>query len=154
MLPSVIYGQQIQQQGPQPPRPQRGPALNPEHVKEFVGAAHRDMNKVKEMYEGNPDLLNSVNNLGSWDWEDAIGAAGHVGDRELALYLLEKGARPTICVCAMLGKLEVVKTFIQAFPSMKSAVGPHKISLLRHAKAGGEEAKNVLAYLQSIGSPE
>ncbi len=37
---------------------------------------------------------------------------------------------------------------------MKDAVGPHKISLVRHAKAGGENAKEVLEYLQSIGAKE
>ncbi|MGZ8524474.1 MAG: hypothetical protein ACXWV1_08590, partial [Chitinophagaceae bacterium] len=110
--------------------------------------------KVKSMFQETPDLLNSVNNLGGWDWEDAIGAAGHVGIPELALYLLEKGARPTICVAAMLGKIDVVKAFISAYPQMKDAVGPHKISLVRHAKAGGENAKEVLEYLQSAGAKE
>ena len=130
------------------------PAPDPELVKQFVGAAHKDMDKVKSMLEETPDLLNSVNNLGGWDWEDAIGAAGHVGIPDLALYLLEKGARPTICVAAMLGKTDVVKAYITAFPQMKDAVGPHKISLVRHAKAGGDNAKEVLDYLRSLGAKE
>jgi len=133
---------------------QNKPTLDTELVKQFVGAAHKDMEKVKSMLQETPDLLNSVNNLGAWDWEDAIGAAGHVGIPGLALYLLEKGARPTICVAAMLGKTDVVKAYITAFPHMKDAVGPHKISLVRHAKAGGENAREVLDYLQSIGSKE
>ena len=130
------------------------PVLDTELVKAFVGAAHKDFDKVKSMLQETPDLLNAVNNLGGGDWEDAIGAAGHVGIPELALYLLDKGARPTICVAAMLGKTDVVKAYITAFPHMKDAVGPHKISLVRHAKAGGENAKEVLEYLQSIGSKE
>jgi hypothetical protein len=130
------------------------PVLDTELVKEFVGAAHKDPEKVKLMLRETPDLLNAVNNLGGWDWEDAIGAAGHVGIPDLALYLLEKGARPTICVAAMLGKTNVIKSYIGAYPHMKDAVGPHKISLIRHAKAGGEKAKEVLEYLQSIGSKE
>jgi hypothetical protein len=125
-----------------------------ELVKQFVGAAHKDPDKVKALLQETPGLLNAVNNLGGWDWEDAIGAAGHVGLPELATWLLEKGARPTICVAAMLGKTEVVKAYITAFPHMKDAVGPHKISLLRHAKAGGENAKETLEYLQSIGAKE
>ncbi len=133
---------------------QNEPALDTELVKQFVGAAHKDIEKVKSMLQETPDLLNSVNNLGGWDWEDAIGAAGHVGIPELALYLLEKGARPTICVAAMLGKMDVVKTYITAFPHMKDAVGPHKISLVRHAKAGGKNAEEVLEFLQSIGAKE
>ncbi len=67
------------------------------------------------------------------------------------LYLLEQGARPTICVAAMLGHLEVVKTFITAFPQMKESVGPHNISLMTHAIKGGDQAKPVVEYLESIG---
>jgi hypothetical protein len=125
-----------------------------ELVKQFVGAAHKDPEKVKALLQETPGLLNAVNNLGGWDWEDAVGAAGHVGIPELATWLLDKGARPTICVAAMLGKTEVVKAYISAFPHMKDAVGPHKISLVRHARAGGEKAKEVLDYLQSIGAKE
>ena len=132
----------------------KGPQLDKELVKNFVGFAHKDPEKVKSMLQETPDLLNSVHNLGGWDWEDAIGAAGHVGIPDLALFLLEQGARPTICVAAMLGKLEVVQSYIIAFPVMKNAVGPHKISLLRHAKAGGEKAKPVYEYLLSLGLKE
>lgn len=145
VVPQLVVAQ------PQP-RPKQDPPLDKELVKEFVGAAHKDFGKVKTMLAETPDLLNSVNNWRGWDWEDAIGAAGHVGQREMALYLLEQGARPTICVAAMLGQLDIVKAFITAFPAMKDAVGPHKISLVRHAKAGGEHAKEVLDYLTSIGA--
>ena len=89
--------------------------------------------------------------LGGWDWEDAIGGAAHMGLRDMALYLLEQGARPTICVAAMLGNLEVVKTFIAAFPQMKESVGPHNISLWTHAIKGGDHAKPVVEYLASMG---
>jgi hypothetical protein len=132
----------------------KGPPLDVAMVKEFVGAAHKDMAKVKTLLEVNPDLLNSVNNLGGWDWEDALGAAGHVGYPELAHFLLEKGARMTICVAAMLGKTDIVKSHIQAFPYTKDAVGPHKISLMRHAKAGGQGSLEVVEYLKSIGLKE
>ena len=120
---------------------QHNPVADTELVKQFVGAAHKDPEKVKALLQETPGLLNAVNNLGGWDWEDAIGAAGHVGIPELATWLLDKGARPTICVAAMLGKMEVVKAYITAFPHMKDAVGPHKISLVRHAKAGGEKCE-------------
>jgi hypothetical protein len=131
--------------------PDKGPPLDVLLVKEFVTVAHKDMAKVKVMLESNPDLLNSVNNLGGWDWEDAVSAAGHVGNAELANFLLEKGARMTLCVATMLGKIEIVKSSIQSFPYMKNTVGPHKISLMRHAKAGGQNALEVLEYLKSLG---
>lgn len=133
---------------------EKGPPLDTALVKEFVSAAHKDIPKTKAMLEEKPDLLNSVNNLGAWDWEDAVGAAGHMGIPELAIFLLEKGARMTICVAAMLGKIEIVRPMIESFPYMKDAVGPHKISLFRHAKAGGDGALAVADYLKTIGAKE
>lgn len=135
-------------------RQDKGAPLDPALVKEFVAQAHKDTEKVKAMLTENPDLLNAVHNLGGWDWEDALGAAGHVGNPELSNYLLEKGARLTICVAAMLGRIEIVKSCIESFPYMKDAVGPHRISLIRHAKAGGEPAREVYQYLRSLGVKE
>lgn len=141
-------------EGAKQAKPQKGPPLDVKLVQEFVGAAHKDFDKVKAMLTEAPDLLNAVHNLGGWDWEDAIGAAGHMGLREEALYLLEQGARPTICVAAMLGNMEIVKAYINSFPQMKDAVGPHKISLMRHAKAGDDHALHVVEYLRSIRTKE
>lgn len=147
LLPQIVTAQQTQA----PVKSQKAPPLDKELVKEFVTVAHKDFDKVKSMLLENPDLLNASFNWKDWDWEDAIGAAGHMGLREMALYLLEQGARPTICVAAMLGNLEVVKTFITSFPQMKESVGPHNISLIAHAIKGGDQAKPVVEYLESIG---
>jgi hypothetical protein len=147
LLPQMVTAQQALP----PMKQQKGPPLDTGLVKEFVTVAHRDFDKVKSMLQENPDLLNASFNWKDWDWEDAIGAAGHMGLREMALYLLEQGARPTICVAAMLGHLDVVKTFITAFPQMKESVGPHNISLMAHAIKGGDHAKPVVEYLESIG---
>ena len=147
LFPQIVTSQQTEQMV----KPQKAPPLNKELVREFVIVAHKDFDKVKSMLQENPDLLNASLNLKDWDWEDAIGAAGHMGFRDMALYLLEQGARPTICVAAMLGNLDVVKTFITAFPQMKNSVGPHNITLLEHARVGGEPAKPVVEYLASIG---
>lgn len=147
LLPQIVTSQQTEQMV----KPQKGPPLNKELVREFVIVAHKDFDKVKAMLQENPDLLNASLNLKDWDWEDAVGAAGHMGFRDMALYLLQQGARPTICVAAMLGNLDVVKTFIAAFPQMKNSVGPHNITLLEHARAGGESAKPVVEYLAAIG---
>jgi len=149
LIPSFVRSRPQQQTAVQKP-----PPLDISLVKEFVGAAHKDFEKVKSMLTQTPDLLNAVNNLGGWDWEDALGAAGHVGIPEEAEYLLEKGARLTLCVAAMLGKIEIVQSMIGAFPYMKNSVGPHNISLMRHAKAGGERAAEVVSYLQYTGAKE
>lgn len=147
LVPRLVMAQQTQP----PAKQQKGPPLDKELVKEFVIAGHNDLEKVKSMLKENPDLVNAAHGWKDWDWEDAIGGAGHMGFREMTLYLLEQGARPTICTAAMLGNLDVVKAFITAFPQMKQSVGPHKISLMTHAVNGGEHARQVVEYLQSAG---
>ncbi|MBC7890552.1 MAG: ankyrin repeat domain-containing protein [Ferruginibacter sp.] len=133
------------------PRPQKGPPLDKELVKEFVTIAHSDFDKVKAMLKETPDLLNACYSWTDWDWEDAIGAAGHMGSRDMAIYLLDQGARPTIHVAAMLGQIGVVRSFIDDLPQMKNALGPHKLSLMHHAKKGGSYSKAVVNYLLSAG---
>ncbi len=80
----------------------------------------------------------------------AIGGAGHMGRRDIAEYLISQGGRSDIFVHAMLGHLEIVKDLITQFPNLKDAKGPHTISLARHAEKGGESAKMVLDYLQTL----
>jgi hypothetical protein len=117
-------------------------------VGEFVGAAHGDFAKVKALLGQEPALLNAAHDWGGGSWETALGAASHVGNREIAEYLLSKGAPVTICTAAMLGQLELVKAIIKAHPAQRQALGAHGIPLLDHAKAGGEQAKAVLAWLE------
>jgi hypothetical protein len=51
----------------------------------------------------------------------------------------------------MLGQVDVVKAFIAATPGLQKIRGPHSLSLMVHAKAGGPPAAAVVAYLESIG---
>lgn len=44
---------------------------------------------------------------------------------------------------------EVVKAALTAYPDAVKTPGPHGISLIAHAEAGGDEAKSVLDYLNS-----
>lgn len=119
-----------------------------ELVKEFVGNAHGDLNRVQELLEQEPGLLNAAWDWGGGDWETALGAAAHMGRRDIALFLLERGARIDLFAAAMLGKLEIVKAMIADRPALKGALGPHGIPLIVHAQAGGEEASGVFAFLQ------
>jgi hypothetical protein len=93
-------------------------------------------------------LANAGWDWGFGDWETPLGAASHVGNREIAALLLDAGARPTIFSAAMLGQLEVVKAFVTATPGIQRVRGPHGIPLLAHAKAGGAAA--VVTYLESV----
>ena len=127
------------------------PALDAKLVEEFVGNAHGNLERVKELLEQEPGLVNATWDWGGGDFETALGAAGHMGSKEIANYLLDHGARIDIFVAAMLGKLEIVKAALSTYPDAKEVPGPHGIPLIAHAEAGGDEAKAVLEFLISLG---
>jgi len=126
------------------------PGQDPEVVKEMVVVAHGQMARVKELVARHQTLAKAAYDWGFGDWESAIDAASHVGNREIAEFLLANGARPTIFSAAMLGHLDAVKAYIAASPGIQKIKGPHSITLLRHAMAGGAKAKPVLDYLKTV----
>ncbi len=56
-----------------------------------------------------------------------------------------------IFVAAMLGKIEILKPTLEAFPNLVTSKGPHGITVMAHAKKGGDEALTVVEYLRSLG---
>jgi hypothetical protein len=137
--------------------PEAFPRHSPEMVREMVSVAHGNIKRVKELVSARPALAKAAVDWGFGDWEDALGAASHVGNRAIAEYLIENGARPTVFSATMLGQLETVKAFVAAQPGVQKIPGPHSISLLAHAKNGGKQAEAVFQYLESLGdagSPE
>jgi hypothetical protein len=131
---------------------EKPPPLNPDLVRDFVIAGHGNLQKVKQMFEQEPGLLNACWDWGGGDFETAIEGAGHTGSKDCANFLLAEGARMNIFCAAMLGRLDIVKGFLSAYPDLKSSKGPHGLQLMHHATKGGDDAKEVLAYLQSIGA--
>ena len=123
------------------------PPLDTELVQEFVGNAHGDLGAVRELLAREPALVNAAWDWGGGDWETGLGAAAHTGGREIALLLLEHGARVDIFAAAMLGWTEVVRAALAAYPALRYARGPHGIPLLKHAEAGGEDARAVVELL-------
>ena len=119
-------------------------------VREMVIASHGNIARVKELVGRSPALVNASIDWGYGDWEDALGAASHVGNRELADFLLANGARPSIFSAAMLGQLDVVKALIVARPGIEAVHGPHSITLLKHAMAGGAGSQPVVDYLTTL----
>ena len=126
------------------------PALELKLVQEFVGNAHGDLNRVKELLTQEPGLINATWDWGGGDFETALGAASHMGRRDIAEFLLEHGARLDIFAAAMLGKLDIVKAALEAYPDAINTLGPHSIPLIKHAEMGGDDAKEVLEYLKSL----
>lgn len=138
------------------------PSLPYEQLNQVVGASHGNFDRVKELVSKRPELARA-----SWDWrfgdfESALGAASHVGRRDIAMYLMNNGARPNIFTYAMMGAYDAVRSMIEFSPGIQRNLGPHGISLLRHAKAGLRmedtmskeniaNLKKLITYLESLG---
>ena len=112
------------------------------------------MDRVKEMLEEHPTLLNAAHDWENGDFETGLGAASHVGYKELVQYFLNQGAQANIFTACLFGRMDIVKPMIEAFPSILHSKGPHGYTLLHHAIEGGEEALEVKGYLESLGASE
>jgi hypothetical protein len=130
------------------------PSQDPAVVKEMVGVSHGDLKRVRELVEKQPALANAGVDWGFGDWENALGAASHMGRRDIAEVLLASGARPTLFSAAMIGQIDVVKAFVSATPGVQRTLGPHAITLMAHARAGGPAAGEVVKYLESVGDAD
>jgi len=150
--PVGIYAQMPQPAGSQPPEPKRPDPIVPAAVQEFVRKAHADLPATKALLVEQPSLLNATWDWGGGDFETGLGGAGHMGNREIAEFLIGQGARLDIFVATMLGRMEIVRAMLTAWPGLLHSKGPHGITLLRHARAGGEAAKPVEEYLVTLGA--
>ena len=128
--------------------------IDQEIVKEYVTVAHSDFERMKTLLEEYPNLLNATMDWGDGDFESAIGAAGHMGHKDYANYLIDNGARFDIFVLSMLGKTEIVMPFYDAYPDLITSIGPHGFTMLHHAEKGGDDSKELYDYLVSKGQTE
>ena len=125
-------------------------ALEATLVEEFVSKSHADLDRIKVLLAQEPTLINAAWDWGGGDWETGLGAASHMGRRDIASYLLENGARLDLFAAAMLGKLEIVRAVLEAYPDAIHIPGPHGIPLIAHAQAGDNDAVQVHEYLQAL----
>ncbi|WP_025742830.1 hypothetical protein [Aquimarina pacifica] len=139
MSPNAIFSQSIQEYEP----------YDIKLVKEFVIAGHKDLQKVQKMLTEHPNLIHSRYDWGNGDFEEAIEGAAHVGNTEIAEYLISQGARVTLFTLTMLGKITLVKPTLEAYPNLIFARGPHGFTLLHHAKVGQQD--ELYAYLKEKG---
>lgn len=123
--------------------------LDIEKVKEFVRLGHIDLPGAAQMLAEMPGILHATYDWGGGDFETALGGASHMGRKDIAEFLISKGARMDIFTAAMMNKIEIVKPLIETFPETLNCKGPHTITLLMHAQKG--EAKEVIEYLKSKG---
>lgn len=169
-LPGIIYSHcSINQataflDSPNAPNPSF-PHIDPEVASEVVGKSHFNLERVKELVDVRPELARATWEWRFGDWESAIGAASHVGRRDIVFYLLEKGARPSIFTFAMLGDFQTVKSMVEFIPGIQKTMGPHGISLLSHAHTGErmkdkmnneqiDNLKKTIDYLESLGDAD
>jgi len=132
--------------------PEHHPQFDRARVKRFVIAGHGNLAAVKAMLAEEANLINGTIDWGNGDFETALGGASHMGRRDIADYLLEHNARMDVFAATMLGKLDIVKAAVAAFPNIVHVPGPHGIPLIVHAEKGGPAAKDVLEFLQPLAS--
>lgn len=123
--------------------------LDSDLVREFVANAHADLEAVRNALAEHPTIANAAWDWGGGDWETGLGAAAHMGRRDIAEVLLAQGARIDLFAAAMLGEVEIVRAILAAHPELRDAKGPHTIPLRAHAEAGGGQARAVLDLLDS-----
>jgi hypothetical protein len=137
-----------------PDFPEHHPQFDRARVKRFVIAGHGNLAAVKAMLTEEPNLINGTIDWGNGDFETALGGASHMGRRDIAEYLLEHNARLDLFAATMLGKLDIVKSAVAAFPNIVHVPGPHGIPLIVHAEKGGPAARDVLEFLRPLaGQP-
>lgn len=142
----------------------RYPSIDDTLVAEVVGVSHFNLTRLKELVDKRPELSRATWDWAFGDWETAIGAASHVGRRDIAQYLMSKGARPDIFTFAMFGNHDAVKAMIGSQPGIQTISGPHGITLLQHAKNGLEaegitelqkkDSAKLISYLEGLGNAD
>ncbi len=142
----------------------RYPSMNDDQVSAIVGASHSDFDKVKTMVSKRPELALATWDWGFGDWESALGAASHVGRKDIAELLINHGARPDIFTMAMLGNYQAVQNMVEGVPDIQTIPGPHGITLLAHAKSRlrltdlTESDRNninkTVSYLEGLGNAD
>jgi hypothetical protein len=139
----------------------RYPAIEEAMASEVVGVSHFNLDRLKTLVNRRPELARASWDWGFGDWETAIGAASHVGRKDIVGFLMSKGARPDIFTFAMLGSYSIVKSIIEFSPGVQQIAGPHGISLLQHVKNGksnqdtnATERNKLLNYLELLGNAD
>lgn len=134
-----------------PENAQRPDPLDPKLVQEFVRFGHFDLEMIKAKLNETPALLNATTDWGAGDFETALGGASHMGRKDIAGFLLSKGARMDIFTAAMMGYTDLVVSMCTKHPELLNSKGPHGITLLMHAQKGGDDSKPIIEFLNKKG---
>lgn len=152
---AIAAGVRLAGQTPQAPAavpPVRPAPMSPDLVKDFVSKAHTKFEATRALLAEYPTLLNATWDWGGGDFETGLGGASHMGSREITEFLIGQGARMDLFTAVMLGRLDIVKPMLTSYPALRESRGPHGLTLLHHARTGGEPAREVLDYLTRLGA--
>jgi hypothetical protein len=119
-------------------------------LQDFIIFAHSELEMTQKLLDREPGLLN-----GAVDWVVATlklhwEALRTWGVGTSSIFCSNEAQRIDIFCAAMLGQLDAVRSFLTLQPTLIDAKGPHGFGLHFHAQVGGDDAKQVLDYLQSI----
>ena len=106
-----------------------------QEANDFIIQCHFNLDAVKRKLESEPGLAKAYN---PETIESALGAAGHVGNEDIAKYLLAHGAKPELAASAMLGQRDVVEAAIKKDPELAKSGGAHNIPLAFHVALSGD----------------
>lgn len=140
------------------------PAQDQQSVKEIVSAAHGRLDDVKRLVEARPALAKASWDWGFGDWESALGAACHMGRRDIAQVLIDHGARPTLFTHVLMGNIETLRSAVNEQSNIQNIRGPHGITLMRHAQIAANSKslnsdektvmQDMIAFLEDIGGAD
>ena len=116
-------------------------------VDEFVGVAHGDFDRVKELLAQYPALIHAN---ATWN-ETPIQAAAQMGRKDMVEYLLNAGAPLDICTAAMMGMEDQVRSLLASDPASPQATGAHGIPLMYYPVISGEQ--DIAELLLAHGTP-
>ena len=115
-----------------------------------VALAHGRIESVRLALERDATLANATVDWGGGDWESALGAAAHMGRRDIAELLLEHGARLDVFAAAMLGEVEASSAILDGTPGDARRKGPARRSRSARTRGRRRAGAAVLELLDVV----
>jgi ankyrin repeat protein len=115
-------------------------------VDECVGNAHGNLQRVRELLDLHPELVDA---RASWD-ESPLQAAAQMGDRAMIDLLLERGATLDFLTACVLGRTDEVRARLAENPALATERGVHGLAPLYFAAIGGR--RDVAELLLAAGA--
>jgi len=101
-------------------------------VEECVGSAHGDLDKVRELVERHPEIVDAT---APWN-ETPVQAATQMGRQDIIEFLVGRGAPLDFFTACVLGRLDLVEAELALDPGRAVARGVHDLPALYFAAIG------------------